>query len=293
MTLSSSTDPLHHSVQRLSTAELHALRANACLGLFDSGLGGLTVLRRLLSRRPGQPCLYVGDTARVPYGSRSRNEIRTIASEAVSWLRSQGAEAIVMACNTTNALALDVAQAEAGVPVLGLIDAVARQVAWDRVGVLATPATAASGAYGQAFANHRSGVKVVEMGCPEFVPAVERHELDSPSLRESARTYLAPLLEARVEAIVMGCSHYPLLEPLLKDLVPPDVLLIDPAEALVSLVLSMLPADQRPLSLKPDLSGCRLVATSDPEAFAQGAGRWLGCEPEVELISLQSEGQGL
>ena len=110
MTLSSHTDPLSHSLQRLSTAELHGLGAQARLGLFDSGLGGLTVLRRLLCRRPGHPCIYVGDTARLPYGARSPQEIRTIAAEVVSWLRGQGAEAIVMACNTTNALALDVAR---------------------------------------------------------------------------------------------------------------------------------------------------------------------------------------
>ena len=125
MTLSSSADALSLSLQRVATSEFTGLRPQALLGLFDSGLGGLTVLRRLLSHRPGQPCLYVGDTARVPYGSRDRAEIRSIAAEVVGWLRQQGAEAVVMACNTTNALALDVAQSEAGVPVLGLIDAVA------------------------------------------------------------------------------------------------------------------------------------------------------------------------
>ena len=128
MTLSSSADALSLTLQRVATSEFTGLRPQALLGLFDSGLGGLTVLRRLLSQRPGQPCLYVGDTARVPYGSRDRAEIRSIAAEVVGWLRQQGAEAVVMACNTTNALALDVAQSEAGVPVLGLIDAVARQV---------------------------------------------------------------------------------------------------------------------------------------------------------------------
>ena len=110
------------------------------------------------------------DTARVPYGSRDRAEIRSIAAEVVGWLREQGAEAVVMACNTTNALALDVAQSEAGVPVLGLIDSVARQVQQQRIGVLATEATAASGAYGRALQAQRQGLTVVEMGCPAFVP---------------------------------------------------------------------------------------------------------------------------
>ena len=129
MTLSSSADALSLSLQRVATSEFTGLRPQALLGLFDSGLGGLTVLRRLLSQRPGQRCVYVGDTARVPYGSRDRAEIRSIAAEVVGWLREQGAEAVVMACNTTNALALDVAQSEAGVPVLGLIDAAGDQMA--------------------------------------------------------------------------------------------------------------------------------------------------------------------
>ena len=293
MTLSSSTDPRSHSLHRFSTAELHALGSQARLGLFDSGLGGLTVLRRLLCRRPGHPCIYVGDTARVPYGVRSRQEIRTIASEVVSWLRSQGAEAIVMACNTTNALALDVAQSEAGVPVLGLIDSVARQIHQRRVGVLATPATAASGAYARALRAQREGMHIVEVGCPDFVPAVERHELDSPALRRAAVEYLEPLLDAQVETIVLGCSHFPLLQPLLRQLVPSDVQLIDPADSLVSLVLSMLPTDQRPVAIHPDLSACEVVCTGDASAFSRSAGRWLGCAPEVSAISLQSEAQGL
>ena len=229
MTLSSSADALSLSLQRVATSEFTGLRPQALLGLFDSGLGGLTVLRRLLSQRPGQPCLYVGDTARVPYGSRDRAEIRSIAAEVVGWLRQQGAEAVVMACNTTNALALDVAQSEAGVPVLGLIDSVARQVKQQRIGVLATDATAASGAYGRALQAQRHGLTIVEMGCPAFVPAVEAHQLDTPQLRQAAQRYLEPLLEARVEAIVLGCSHYPLLEPMLRELLPADVELIDPA----------------------------------------------------------------
>ncbi len=234
--------------------------------------------------------MYVGDTARVPYGSRDRAEIRSIAAEVVGWLREQGAEAVVMACNTTNALALDVAQSEAGVPVLGLIDAVARQVQQQRIGVLATEATASSGAYGRALQAQRQGLTIVEMGCPAFVPAVEAHQLDTPALRREQR-YLEPLLDARVEAIVLGCSHYPLLEPMLRDLLPAGVELIDPAHALVDLTLSLFPDQRRP-AIEPDLSACRVVATGDPAEFAAGSARWLGQRPPVEQISLQPEGHG-
>jgi glutamate racemase len=184
-----------------------------------------------------------------------------------------------------------VAQSEAGVPVLGLIDAVARQVQQQRIGVLATEATASSGAYGRALQAQRQGLTIVEMGCPAFVPAVEAHQLDTPALRRAAQRYLEPLLDARVEAIVLGCSHYPLLEPMLRDLLPAGVELIDPAHALVDLTLSLFPDERRP-AIEPDLSACRVVATGNPAEFAAGSARWLGQRPPVEQISLQPEGHG-
>ena len=291
MTVSLRTDPIEPTLCRLPTAEVTGLPADALLGLFDSGLGGLTVLRRLLRRRPGQPCLYVGDTARVPYGGRSPEEIRAIASEVVVWLRDQGAQVLVMACNTTNALALDVAQAEAGMPVVGLIDAVAQRVEQRRVGVLATPATVASGAYGQALRASLEGRTVVEVGCPLFVPAIERHDLGSPGLRAVAAAYLEPLLDARVQAVVLGCSHYPLLRPLLESLLPPEVTLIDPAEAAVTVLEGLLPAAGVAPRSEPDLSGCRLLVTGDPEAFACGARQWLGVPAAVERVCLRPPGE--
>ncbi|MFO0119104.1 MAG: glutamate racemase, partial [Cyanobium sp.] len=188
------------------------------VGLFDSGLGGLTVLRQVQALYPHTPCLYLGDTARVPYGQRSTQEIRAIAAEVVHWLRQQGVDVLLMACNTSNALALDVAVAEAGVPVLGLIDSVAAAIDSDRVGILATPATAASGAYRRAIHACRPSAQVREVGCPDFVPLIEAGHLEVPELREAAAGYLAPLLEDGVDTIVLGCTHDPLLRPLLASL---------------------------------------------------------------------------
>jgi len=149
---------------------------SALVGLFDSGLGGLTVLRRLQERYPHSSCLYLGDTARVPYGQRSVADIRAIAAEVVAWLRHQQVGVLVMACNTSNALALDVAVVEAGVPVVGLIDSVAADLGSDRVGVLATSATAASGAYRRAIHACHPHAQVLEIGCPAFVPLIEAAE---------------------------------------------------------------------------------------------------------------------
>jgi glutamate racemase len=269
---------------------------NQLIGLFDSGLGGLTVLRQLLARRPHQPCVYLGDTARLPYGERSPQEIRSIACEVVRWLRSQGVDLLVMACNTTNALAFEVAVAEAGVPVVGLIDSAAAEITTGRVGVLATPATAASGAYRHAIEAARPGTLVLEMGCPAFVPLIEAGDLMAPALRQAAADYLAPLLRAGVDTLVLGCSHYPLLLPLLRQLLPAEMLVIDPAEATAQRLVTLLGAlgdDGR--DAPQALSGpavppihCRFCVTGEPAPFIRGATPLLGLSPHVEQVDLRS-----
>lgn len=261
------------------------------VGLFDSGLGGLTVLRQVQALHPHSPCLYLGDTARVPYGQRSTEEIRAIASEVVQWLRLQGVGVLVMACNTSNALALDVAVAEAGVPVVGLIDSVAAELTSDRVGVLCTPATAASGAYRRAIQACRPSAAVSVVGCPAFVPLIEAGRLDAPELREAARSYLEPLLEARVDTVVLGCTHYPLLRPLLAELLPPDVQLVNPALATAQRLGPLLASlGEEPLAPQPPSveQRTRICVTGEAEAFAEAATAWLGWRPQVRTVSLQS-----
>ena len=268
------------------------------VGLFDSGLGGLTVLRRVHEAYPHTRCLYLGDTARVPYGQRSVEDIRAIAAEVVHWLRGEGVGVLVMACNTSNALALDVAVAEAGVPVVGLIDSVAAQIQSDRVGVLATPATVASGAYRRSIQACRPQAQVVEVGCPAFVPWIEAGDLEAPGLRDAAQEYVAPLLEAGVDTVVLGCTHYPMLRPLLRSLVPAGVSLLDPAEAAVQrlgpLLASLGDAPEADLALDaviPAEQRSRLCVTGCPDAFASGASAWLGHRPTVNQVDLRSAGR--
>jgi len=268
------------------------------VGLFDSGLGGLTVLRRVHEAYPHTRCLYLGDTARVPYGQRSVEDIRAIAAEVVHWLRGEGVGVLVMACNTSNALALDVAVAEAGVPVVGLIDSVAAQIQSDRVGVLATPATVASGAYRRSIQACRPQAQVVEVGCPAFVPWIEAGDLEAPGLRDAAQDYVAPLLEAGVDTVVLGCTHYPMLRPLLCSLVPAGVTLLDPAEAAVQrlgpLLASLGDAPEADLALDaviPAEQRSRLCVTGCPDAFASGASAWLGHRPTVNQVDLRSAGR--
>jgi glutamate racemase len=180
-------------------------------------------------------------------------------------------------------------------PVLGLIGSVAARLRLERVGVLATPATAASGAYGRALRAAHPASQVVEVGCPAFVPLIEAGNFADPRLRTAAIAYLEPLLEARVQAIVLGCTHYPLLEELLRELLPPDVELVDPALAAVDLLgerLGRTPAPEEcccelHARVVPVQQG-RFCVTGDPEAFAQAASPWLGWRPLVERVCLQS-----
>ena len=258
------------------------------LGFFDSGVGGLTVLKRVLERHGRVRCVYLGDTARVPYGNRAPAEIRLIAAEVVAWLRAQGVTTVVMACNTTNALARDVAEGQAGVPVVGLIGAAAAMVREARVGVLATPATVASGAYRESIEALCPGTLVVQQACPEFVPLIETGDLHSRALHDAATCYLQPLLEASVESVILGCTHYPLLVPLLSRLLPQPIRLIDPAMAVASQLDALL---GKPLPGGLDhplaLGSTRICVTDDPEGFADRATPWLGQRPRVELVQLQ------
>jgi len=258
------------------------------LGMFDSGLGGLTVLRRVLERHGSLQVIYLGDTARVPYGSRSAAEIRTIASEVVRWLSQHQISTVVMACNTTNALARDVAEGQAGVPVVGLIGAAAAMVRETRVGVLATPATVASGAYRESIEALHPGTLVVQQACPDFVPLIESGDLRSEALLDAASRYLQPLMEASVESVVLGCTHYPLLVPLLNNLLPSSIRLIDPAMAVASQLDALL-GKPVPGGLDQPLAigATRICVTADADGFADRATPWLGQRPRVELVQLQ------
>ena len=259
------------------------------LGLFDSGVGGLTVLRRVLERHGPVRCIYLGDTARVPYGGRSPEEIRSIAVEVVRWLSRQGVTTVVMACNTTNALARDVAEGQAGVPVIGLIGAAAAMLETRRVGVLATPATVASSAYRASIEALHPGSVVIEQACPAFVPLIEAGEMNSDDLRRAAQAYLEPLLAASVDSIVLGCTHYPLLVPLLRQLLPESVQIIDPAIGVARQLDAVLgpPARISPAPRPFSLESCRFCVTADPDGFAVRATPWLGQRPAVSLQLLQ------
>lgn len=266
----------------------------APIGIFDSGLGGLTVAHALFERLPNESTVYFGDTARVPYGPKSAETVRRYSLEIMRWLLDQGVKAIVVACNTSTAHALEALQAAAPVPVIGVIEPGARAAVaasgGKPIGVIGTTGTIGSGAYERAIRRLAPDAVVIARACPLFVPLVEEGWFDRPATALVAEEYLAPLREQGIGALVLGCTHYPLLRPLLQRVMGPGVALIDSAGETASAVADVL-ADHNLLAgtipEKPPTH--RFAVSDDPERFRTVGARFLGERlAGAEVVSLGS-----
>jgi len=246
----------------------------APIGLFDSGLGGLSVARELIRRRPADPLWVVGDTIHVPYGGRPLQQIRGFAMGLTEYLVRSGCRAVVMACNISSAVAIDDARHTFPVPVFGMVEAGARAAAAASAGplygVMATEGTVRSGAYTAAVKTLRPGAEVLEVACPRFVPLVETGRWDSEAAYTAAKHYAQPLIEARVETLILGCTHYPFLVDAIAAAFPYPIRLVDPAGAVALEMESVL--DRAEPGLAPQHI---FEATGDPHAFAESGSRLL------------------
>lgn len=269
-------------------------RLSAPIGVFDSGLGGLTVLRAIKERLPLEATVYLGDTARVPYGPKAAETIRRYALEATDFLVSKGVKAVVVACNTATARALPDVEARAGVSVLGVVEPGGRAAAEasrsGRIGVIGTRGTISSQAYNSVIHGHRPDAVVFEQACPLFVPLVEEGWTEDEVTRLAAERYLRPLLEESIDTLVLACTHYPLLKPLLSRVVGEDVELIDSAEATAEALEKLLVSEniQTPSGL-PTVA--RYYVTDEAARFDLLARRLLGEEVDhLEMVSVDSTG---
>ena len=249
------------------------------IGIFDSGIGGLTVARAIFEQLPGESTVYFGDTARVPYGPKSPETVRRYSLEILRWLLEQEVKAVVIACNTSTAHALETLQAESPVPVIGVIEpgaAAAASVGGERpIGVIGTAGTIASNAYAKAIRRARPEARVEQRACPLFVPLVEEGWFEHPAGELIAREYLAPLTAAGVGALVLGCTHYPLLKPLLQRVMGPEVKLIDSGQETARVVASAL--RERGLEGPNGAPATHRFVVSDDEArFRQVGVRFIG-----------------
>jgi glutamate racemase len=253
-------------------------RPDAAIGVFDSGIGGLTVVRELMRQLPDESIIYFGDTARVPYGPKSPETVRRYSREITSFLVDQGVKAVVIACNTATAHALDVLQAELPLPVIGVVEPGARaavRASRDGViGVIGTAGTISSGAYERAIRALAPSARITARACPLFVPLVEEGWTDTVPTRLIAREYLCPLAAQHVDTLVLGCTHYPLLKPLISDVVGPGVHLIDSAEETAAETARVLAADG--LCAPPGRPTHRFVASDAPDQFLRLGQRFLG-----------------
>ncbi len=245
------------------------------IGVFDSGVGGLTVVTALRRRLPRESILYLGDTARLPYGSKSPDTVTRYTRRNIEFLTERGVKAVVIACNTASALALP--HLEAGLPTWGVIEPGARkaaEVSRGKVGIIATEATVRSDAYARELRRLRPDLEILSRACPLLVPLVEEGWHDDPVTEEVAQRYLAPLLEAGIDTLVLGCTHYPLLKPVLQRVAGPDVVLVDSAEAVAEVVAEGLA--ERGLEAGDQPPASHLCVTDAGESFRRLATRILG-----------------
>lgn len=262
----------------------------APVGVFDSGIGGLTVAHEVIRQLPHESIVYFGDTARVPYGPKSPETVRRYSREIAGFLQEQGVKAIVIACNTATAHALSALRDELAMPVIGVVEPGARAAVAatkaGHIGVIGTVGTIKSGAYERAIRAINPDVMITARACPLFVPLVEEGWTDHDATRLVAREYLEPLIAADVDTVVLGCTHYPLLKPLLREVLGPSVKLIDSAEETAAETARTLAAKQLAASSTTDPT-YRFVASDDPLQFLQLGQRFLGGTMEgVEIRTL-------
>jgi len=262
--------------------------SNAPIGIFDSGVGGLTVARAILDQLPNESTIYIGDTARGPYGPRPLAEVREFALETLDFLVEQGVKAIVIACNTASAAMLRDARERYKVPVIEVIQpAVRRAVAATRsghIGVIGTRATVDSKAYLDAFAAAPQ-LQITSIPCPLFVEFVERGETSGPEITKIARDYLAPVMEAKVDTLVLGCTHYPLLTGVISYVMGEGVTLVSSAEETAKDLYRTLVENNLLRDARGGVPTHKFLATGDAKAFESLARRFLG--PEVTRVEHQ------
>ncbi len=261
------------------------------IGVFDSGVGGLTVLTELQRRLPDERFIYLGDNARTPYGSRDGDEVRRFTIECIRWLLGRDIKLLLLACNTATAQALDLVRETAAVPVLGVIRpgavAVAAATRRGHVGVIATAGTVGSDAYARAISEANPRIAVRQLACPELVPIVERGELDGPRTRQVVAGYLDALMAADegIDTLLLGCTHYPLLRPLIEARLGSGVAVVDSAFTTAVAVEDLL--DALGMRAAPGGGGVRVATTGSVDAFRAVAARLFGdALPPIEAVDV-------
>jgi glutamate racemase len=248
------------------------------IGVFDSGVGGLTVVKELITQLPHEDIIYFGDTARVPYGIKSRETVIKFSIENILFLLKQDVKLICVACNTVSSYALPVIRNHFRVPIIGVLGPGVREAVYatknKRIGVIGTKGTIKSRAYETEIRHLDSGVKVTAVACPMFVPLAEEGMINAPEALSIAKKYLGPLKKAGVDTLILGCTHYPLLKPVIKKVMGEAVVLIDSAKQVAIEVKNIL--DKENLNNARRRGKHRFFVSDNPEWFKELAQKFLG-----------------
>ena len=253
----------------------------AAIGVFDSGVGGLTVAKEIMSQLPGERIIYFGDTARVPYGSKSRETVTKYTGQIIRFLLTHEVKALVIACNTMSALALDTVEKNLSIPIIGVVKpgAVAASVVTEnkRIGVIATESTINSGLYNRFIKNIDPDIEVIGKACPLFCPLVEEGMTDDPVTEEIARRYLKDLIKQDIDTLILGCTHYPLLKNIIAGIVGEGVTLVNPAYETARGLREML-SEHNILNDREKASEHEFYVSDSADKFAGFAARLLHIE---------------
>ncbi len=261
---------------------------NRPIGIFDSGVGGLTVFAEIRRKLPTESIIYLGDTARVPYGNKSAETVIRYSIENASFLVERGVKTIVVACNTASALALRVLSSKFDIPILGVVEpgaqAAIRATKNRKIGVIGTQATILSRAYEYALKEKDERVRIISQACPLFVPLVEEGWIDNEVARMATRLYLDGMKSEDIDVLILGCTHYPLLKPLIKEVVGGEILLIDSAEATADALKLLL--EKNNLNVCFGKAEHRIYVTDLPWRFESIAKRFLGEDvPQIRHVT--------
>ena len=258
------------------------------IGIFDSGIGGFTILNSLLKTRNDLKIYYLADTKRVPYGDKSFEQIRIIAKEICMWFRNKNLDAMLVACNTTNACALDILENTLNIPCFDLINSVSDIVTKKNIGVLATPTTIKSSYYKRVIEIKNKNIKVIQQECPEFVSEIEKPQLDFKRINYLADSYINLLLRENIDEIILGCSHYPLIYDILKNKVHRNLKIIDPSISLIKKFNDSFLKPKNDSSDSISYDNVEFFVTSKSEEFAIKVKNWLEINKEIRLVNLRS-----
>ena len=258
------------------------------IGIFDSGIGGFTILNSLLKTRKDVEVFYLADTKRIPFGNKNYKEIRLIAKEICNFFEDKNLDALLIACNTTNACALDILENNLKIPCFDLINSVSEIVNKKIIGVLATQATVNSSYYKNALSSKKENLKIFQQECPEFVSEIVKENIYFIKLNYLSDLYLKPLLNKNIEELILGCSHYPLIYDFLRKKIDSNIKIIDPSKALIKKFNKSF-GNPKTVQYEPiSYENVKFYVTSEKDQFSRKVKNWLQINKEINLVNLRS-----